>query len=67
MTKITKMLARLVISIGLLGACAFCRRSRTQNGPLCRHGIHHGRQWRPLRSASRGGFSERAYAERDER
>jgi hypothetical protein len=36
MTKITKMLARLVISIGLLGACAFCRRYRTQNGPLCR-------------------------------
>lgn len=62
----TKILASLVISIGRL-APRLCRRYRTQNGRCAGHGIHHGRQWRPLRSAGRKAFSERAYAERDQR
>jgi hypothetical protein len=61
----TKSLARLVISIGLFGL-RLCRRYRTQNGRRAGHGIHHGRRRRPLRGAGREGFSERAYAERDE-
>jgi hypothetical protein len=62
----TKSLARLVISIGLLGACAVAGDTGPKNGRCAGHGIHHGPRWRPLRGPGREGFSERAYAERNQ-
>jgi hypothetical protein len=54
-----------VIAIGLLPAP--WPEIQDPKRALCRDGILHGRQWRPLRSTGREGFSERAYAERVER